>query len=279
MEQEIIVPDDWTLTVEGNVENPLVLTLDDILQMPAVVQMRTLCCISNPAGGPLIGNAVWKGVRLNDVVERAGVKPDTLELYLTSFDFYDTSIPLALAQDPDSLLVYEMNGEPLPLDHGKPLRCLFPGRYGMKQPKWLRKITATTEPHRGYWEVQGWTNDAFIKPFARIDSPDELATITTPTLTIRGVGFSNASGIDKLEVSTDDGATWLDPELVRGPSPLVWTSFEWQGDTPSNGEHILLARATDNAGGQQVRDEGSMFSSTFPDGTAAIQPVPIRVSE
>jgi hypothetical protein len=279
MEQEVIVPDDWTLTVEGNVENPIVLTLDDILQMPSVVQMRTLCCISNPAGGPLIGNAVWKGVRLSDVIERAGVKPDTLELYLTAFDGYDTSIPLALAQDPDSLLVYEMNGEPLPLDHGRPLRCLFPGRYGMKQPKWLRKITATIEPHKGYWEVQGWSNDAFIKPFARIDSPDELATITSPTLSVRGVAFSNASGIERVEVSTDDGAAWHEPELVRGPSPLVWTSFTWQGETPPKGEHILLARTTDNSGSQQVRDEGGMFSSTFPDGTAAIQPVPIRVSE
>jgi DMSO/TMAO reductase YedYZ molybdopterin-dependent catalytic subunit len=279
LEQEPVEPEDWSLTIDGNVETPLTLSLADIQQMPAVVEMRTLCCISNPPGGPLIGNAVWKGVRFRDVLERAGVKADTLELYLIGDDGYDTSIPLELGQDPDSLLVYEMNGEPLPLEHGKPLRCLFPGRYGMKQPKWIVKITATTEPHKGYWVVQGWSNEALIQPFSRIDVPDELATITSPTLTIQGIGFSDASGIKTIEVSTDDGATWLQPELVRGPTPLVWTSFEWQGTTPPNGEHILLSRTTDNSGAQQSRDEGSMFSSTFPDGTEAIQPVPIRVNQ
>lgn len=272
-----MMPEEWQLTIEGNVEHPMTLTRDDILQLPAVVEMRTLCCISNPAGGPLIGNAIWKGVRLRDVLERAGVKPDTLEIYFTALDGYDTSIPLALAQHEHSLLVYEMNGEPLPLAHGRPLRCLFPGRYGMKQPKWLQKITATTKPRKGYWEAQGWTNDAFIKPFSRIDAPDELATIETSTLSIQGVGFSNDSGIKKLDISPDDGATWLEADLTRAPAPYVWTRFEWNGAAPPDGEHVLLARTTDNDGNQQVREQGSMFGSTFPDGTAAMHQVPIRV--
>jgi DMSO/TMAO reductase YedYZ molybdopterin-dependent catalytic subunit len=277
MEAPTEVPDNWMLTVEGNVEHPLVLTLDDLMQMPAVTEMRTLSCISNLAGGTLIGNAVWKGVRLRDVLERAGVKDGTLELYLTAFDSYDTSIPLALARDEHSLLVYEMNGEPLPLEHGKPLRCLFPGRYGMKQPKWLQKITLSTREHRGYWEVQGWSKEAIIKPFSRIDQPDELATITTSSLTVSGIGFANTSGVAKIEVSLDDGKTWQETELQHGPSPLVWTTFEWSGATPPNGDHLLLSSTTDGDGSQQVRDEGGLFAATFPAGTAAMHEVPIRV--
>lgn len=277
LEQEPIVPDDWRLSIEGNVAHPTTYSLDDILNLPPIVEMRTLSCISNPAGGPLISNAIWKGVRLRDLLDRAGLKPDTVEIYFTAFDGYDTSISFELARDPESLLVYEMNGEPLPLAHGKPLRCLFPGRYGMKQPKWLQKITASTTPRKGYWEVQGWTQEAFVKPFSRIDAPDELATITDSQLSIRGVGFSDASGIRDIRVSIDDGKTWQQAELVRGLSPLVWTSFEWRGATPPNGEHVLLSLTTDNTGAQQIREQGSLFGSTFPDGTAGIQAVPIRV--
>lgn len=276
-EEKPELPTDWMLQIEGNVQNPRTWLLDEIKQLPAVVEMRTLECISNPAGGPLIGNAIWRGVRLRDLLEQANVKSNTTELYLQAYDGYDTSIPVALAENPDSLLVYEMNGEALPLEHGAPLRCLFPGRYGMKQPKWIKKITATVEPHRGYWDVQGWSKEASILVNSRIDEPEELDTIVTPTFTMRGVGFSNEIGIKTIEVSTDDGKTWHEAELTRGPSPYVWTRYEWTGPTPPEGDHILLARVTDNNGKYQVLEDSPILGGTFPNGTLAMHQVPVRI--
>lgn len=273
------LPNDWQLSIGGNVTKPLTLTLADLKQMPAVEEMRTLECISNPAGGPLISNALWKGVKMEDLLERVGVKPDTMEIKLESFDGYHTSIPLDLALHAQSLLAYEMNGEPPPLEHGKPLRCLWPGRYGMKQPKWLTKITALAEKYRGYWEQQGWSNEARIKPNSRIDVPAELEKIQTARFEIKGIGFAGEEGIAKIEVSYDDGGTWHAAKLARGPTPYVWTNWAWNGDTPPDGQYTLLARVTDNAGRTQTREAISLLGGTFPDGTAAMAPVVITVKK
>ncbi len=273
------LPGQWQLELAGNIDKPLKLTLDDIQAMPAVEEMRTLECISNPAGGPLISNANWKGIRMKDLLQRVGVKPGTVELKLESFDGYSTAIPLALAMDEHSLLVYEMNGEPLPLEHGKPLRCLWPGRYGMKQPKWLTKITAVTEPYAGFWEGQGWSDDAFIQPSSRIDAPAEDAVVRPGTLEMSGIGFSGAAGIARIEVSADEGKTWHEANLVRGPTPYVWTNWSWSGQTPPEGEATLLARVTDNTGKAQTPPSHSLLGDTFPNGTSAMQPVLVIVKK
>ncbi len=272
-------PTEWKLSIGGNVDKPQTFTLDDLKKLPAVEEMRTLECISNPAGGPLISNAVWKGVRMKDVLDPAGIKAGTVELKLESFDGYSTAIPLDLGMHEHSLLVYEMNGEPLPVEHGKPLRCLFPGRYGMKQPKWLTTITAVTSPYSGFWEQQGWSDDAFIKPNSRIDRPGEDAVIKTATFTVSGIGFSGEPGIAKIEVSLDEGKTWQEAKLTRGPTPYVWTVFDWSGPTPDNGELTLLARVTDNKGIAQTRAANNLFGGTFPSGTGAMQPVIVTVNK
>jgi len=230
------MPGDWKLNVGGNVSSPLSLTLADLQAMPAIEEMRTLECISNPAGGTLISNAVWKGVRTKDLLDRAGVKPNTIEIKLEAYDGYSTAIPLDVAYDEHSFLAYEMNGQPLPIEHGKPLRCLWPGHYGMKQPKWLTTITAVTSKYLGFWEQQGWSDDALINPTSRIDLPAENATISTPTFQAQGIGFSGASGIAKIELSLDNGQTWQNVDLVRGPTPYVWTNWSWNGPTPANGD-------------------------------------------
>ncbi len=274
-------PSDWKLKVGGNVNTPLTLTLDELKQMPAVEEMRTLECISNPAGGPLISNAVWKGIKMADLLKRAGVKSDTKEIKLESYDGYSTAIPLDLANDDHALLVYEMNGEPLPLEHGKPLRCLWPGRYGMKQPKWLTTITAITTQYMGYWESQGWTDDAKIRPNSRIDVPssDSTAPLTGPTLDMVGVGFSGASGIAKIEVSVDQGKTWQEAKLTRGPTPYVWTAWTYSGPLPPDGEQTLMARVTDNNGYVQGPSSPSLLGDTFPNGTDAMAPVIVTVQK
>lgn len=270
-------PSDWKLTLAGNLSTPATLTLDDIRAMPVVEEMRTFECISNPAGGPLISNAVWKGIKMKDLMERVGVKPNTIEIKLESFDGYSTSIPLDLAMDEHALLAYEMNGQPLPIEHGKPLRCLWPGRYGMKQPKWLTTITALTDKYLGFWEQQGWSNEARILPNSRIDSPAENGSVSGPAFDIQGIGFSGADGVAKIEVSWDDGKTWHEADLVRGPTPYVWTNWTFKGANPPPGEVTLVARVTDKAGQVQTKAEVSLLGDTFPNGTKAMHPVVVNV--
>jgi hypothetical protein len=253
------------------------LTLDDIKAMPVVEEMRTFECISNPAGGPLISNAVWKGIKMKDLLGRVGVKPSTIEIKLESFDGYSTAIPLDLAMHDHALLAYEMNGEPLPIEHGKPLRCLWPGHYGMKQPKWLTTITAITDKYLGYWEQQGWSDEARILPSSRIDAPADNGTVNGPSFEMKGIGLSGEEGIAKIEVSWDDAKTWHDATLVRGPTPYVWTNWSWSGATPPPGEVTLLARVTDNAGRVQTREGVSLLGDTFPNGTPAMHAVVVNV--
>jgi DMSO/TMAO reductase YedYZ molybdopterin-dependent catalytic subunit len=271
------LPGDWKLTLGGNLDKPATLSLDEIKAMPAVEEMRTLECISNPAGGPLISNALWKGIKMKDLLQQVGVKANTIEIKLESFDGYSTAIPLDLAMDDHSLLAYELNGQPLPIEHGKPLRCLWPGRYGMKQPKWLTTITALTDKYLGYWEQQGWSDAALILPNSRIDSPADNGSVSGPSFDIEGVGFSGGDGIAKIEVSWDDAKTWHDATLVRGPTPYVWTGWSVSGANPPAGQATLLARVTDNSGQMQSRGEISILGDTFPNGTKSMHEVVVSV--
>jgi DMSO/TMAO reductase YedYZ molybdopterin-dependent catalytic subunit len=262
------VPANWKLTITGQVEKELKLSLDEIKAMPSVTEMRTLECISNPVGGELISNGMWKGIRLKDLLAQAGIKPGARYLKLESFDGWSTGVPLELGMHENALLVYEMNGEPLPREHGAPLRCLWHGRYGMKQPKWIQTITVTNQEYLGYWEKQGWSNDAFILPNSRIDSPQDLAIITTPTFTMSGVAFSGEDGIAKIEIGWDDSNEWREAELTRGPSPFVWTIWKYTGPALPAGRHQMWVRVTDKRGRMQTRPEKiSLFGDTFPNGT------------
>ena len=268
------VPPNWKLALTGEVDRPVSLSLDDIKAMLPVTQMRTLECISNPVGGDLISNAEWKGIRLKDLLAQAGVKSGVKELKLESFDGYSTAIPLELGMDEDSLLVYAMNGEALPAIHGAPLRCLWPGHYGMKQPKWLQTITAIPDAYAGYWEKQGWSDDASIQPFSRIDSPQDGGTVVGSQLTLSGLAFTGAAGLAQLEVSWDNTNEWHAAELTRGPSPYVWTAWKWTGAALSAGRHQIFARATDKSGAMQVRGQGfNLLGGTFPNGTADMQSI------
>jgi hypothetical protein len=236
--------------------------------MPSVTEMRSLMCISNPVGGSLTGNAIWKGVRLKDLLAQAGVKAGARYLKLESFDGFSTGIPLDLGMDEHALLVYEMNNEPLPLEHGAPLRCLWPGRYGMKQPKWIQTITVVDTPYSGYWERAGWSDEARIRPFSRIDAPKDLAVISDPTFALSGIAFTDENGLTKLEISWDDSYQWQPADLTRGPSPYVWTVWRWTGNALTPGRHTLYARATDGRGQMQMRAQVvSLLGETFPNGT------------
>ncbi|MBI3913209.1 MAG: molybdopterin-dependent oxidoreductase, partial [Chloroflexi bacterium] len=223
---------------------------------------------SNPVGGELISNAIWKGVRVKDLLAQAKIKNSGAHLKLEALDGFYTGVPVEVGLHDNALLVYEMNGEPLPRDHGAPLRVLWPGRYGMKQPKWIHTITVVDKPFQGYWEKQGWTNDAFINPNARIDSPKDLTEIADKTFSVSGVAFSGESGIAKIEISFDDTDQWLDAELSRGPSPFVWTIWKWTGPASTSGRHTLYARVTEKSGRVQPKPgKIRLLDGTYPTGT------------
>lgn len=264
-----IKPDEFRLSIEGLVERPTSLALDEIMALPAVEEMRTLECVGNPPGGDLIGNIVWTGTPLRPILEKAGVKGSAVELILRSADGYSTSLPVDVLLRPDVLLVYKMNGQPLPRDHGFPLRINIPGRYGQKQPKWLQRMEAVSEPYLGYYERQGWSNECFIKPNSRIDYPVDYEPTVLGEIVVRGVGMAGVAGVKTVEVSFDDGATWEAAQLSRGPSNLVWVFWEvkWRPDKVNR--YNVLAKVTDNNGTTQRR-QGQSFSllgESFPDGT------------
>lgn len=275
-------PETWRLRIDGLVDNPLTLSLEDIQALPAMIEMRTLECISNPVGGGLISNAVWKGVACAEVLKMAGVQPRAKEVKMQAADGYHTAIPVELALHPRSLLVYEMNGEPLPAKHGFPLRCLWPGRYGQKQPKWLTHMELIADHYLGHWERQGWSNEALIRPNSQIRQPDTYAVLSPEPHIIAGFAFAGESGVARVEVSTDEGRTWHDAEMKQAPDPFtpyVWTEWSYRWERPEPGSYTLLARVTDGAGERQQRARRRLLlGGTFPNGTNVMHEVRVRVA-
>jgi DMSO/TMAO reductase YedYZ molybdopterin-dependent catalytic subunit len=159
-----------------------------------------------------------------------------------------------------------MNGVPLPPKHGHPVRALWPGRYGQKQPKWITGIELIDEPYLGHWERQGWSNEAIIVPNSRIDHPKQRDVVQLPS-TISGIAFANRSGVAGIEVSTDDGANWGEAELIRGPSSLAWTEWRYVWKEAEPGSHVIRARVTDGEGRRQRFGHGRLLGGIKPDGT------------
>ncbi len=264
-------PDTWRLEITGLVERPYSLTLAELRALPAVSEIVTLECISNQVGGDLISTARWTGVRLRDLLERAGVKPGAVDVVFHCADDYTDSIPLAKALDPATLIAYEMNGEPLPVLHGFPARAIVPGIYGMKHAKFLTRIEVVDHDFMGFWEAQGWSDTAVIKTMSQIFLPARQGTVVREPLLVGGIAFAGDRGISRVEYSLDGGRTWRPARLKAPLSPYTWVFWldEW---TPAQSDrYTLLVRAYD---GQvqtaEVRDP-------FPDGASGYHQVVLRV--
>jgi DMSO/TMAO reductase YedYZ molybdopterin-dependent catalytic subunit len=246
--------DEWTLQIDGMVDKPLALTLDDLRAFPAYSQVITLECISNPVGGDLISTARWTGVRLKDVLDQAGMSPSAIEAYVTATDGFYESIVMSDIMDPRTLLVYEMNGVPLPREHGFPLRVYIPNRHGMKQPKWIEHIELIDRHGPGYWVDRGWDAQAIVHTTSVVDAADtSMAGGSSQTIPIGGIAYAGARGISKVEVQIDDGP-WMEAEL-RAPalSPLSW--IQWRHDWAyTSGRHSVRVRAYDGTGALQVTE-------------------------
>jgi DMSO/TMAO reductase YedYZ molybdopterin-dependent catalytic subunit len=262
----------WTLEIKGLVTKPLKLTLQDFKNAgPAVERHQTFECISNEVGGDLIGNAKWKAVRARDVLALAGVKPGAKTIIWHAADGYTESIPLEIAMDPVTLLAYEMNGEPIPQNHGAPVRVLLTNRYGMKQPKWLTAIEVSDREYRsvkGYWVQQGWTQDAYVK----VHSAFRVQTKDGTALALGGWAYAGNRGISKVEFSPDGGKTWL-PAAVKEPlGENTWQFWSAMWTPPRPGEYTVKTRATDGKGMLQPEEP----KATLPDGGQGYHTVRVR---
>lgn len=263
----------WSLTVGGLVQTPKTYRLADLAQFPPVTSERTLSCISNPVGGPLISNGIWGGFRLSDLLREVGIQKEARFIVWEAADGYTESLPLGEALDPENLLITQLNGQPLNAKHGFPLRVLIPGRYGMKQPRWITKITLSAEDQPGYWVKRDWSKQARVELMSRIDQPPEIDPVMSagqPSF-IRGVAFFSQP-ITKVEVSTDGEKTWREAELTQPRSVYAWTPWQlaW---TPEAGQHDLAVRAYSGETVQKKVDKDAL-----PEGATGYHHFTVKVS-
>ena len=269
-------PASWRLVVSGEVEKELSLNLDDVKAYAETSDYNTLICIGNGIGGDLIGNAQWRGIRLRDLLETAGLKEDARELVLYGADGYVDSFPVEKALHPDTRLVYEMNGDLLPEAHGYPLRAVVPGRYGIKNVKWIERIEVTSEDVRGYWGKRGWNEEGIIKVASRIDMPKEGDLIIGRAYEVSGIAFGGEHPITEVEVSTDGGKSWTDASIKPTLSRYAWTLWTYIWQIQAAGEYLLAVRATDESG--RIQKEGTVVSRrVFPDGADGYHKVKVKV--
>ncbi|MEW1952007.1 molybdopterin-dependent oxidoreductase [Terrabacter sp. NPDC080008] len=266
--------DSWTLEVDGMVERPFSLTFAELAAMPLIERDITMTCVSNEVGGGYIGAARWLGVRLTDVLDRAGVKGSPDQVLSTAVDGFTISTPLAVVRDGrDAMVAIGMNGTQLTDVHGFPARLITPGLYGfVGATKWLTKLTLTTyAAEQAYWTKRKWATDAPIKTSARIDTPAPLSTIKAGRTAIGGVAWAQHRGVGKVEVKIDDGP-WQPTRLGPDVGVDYWRQWYLPWDAKP-GLHRLSVRATDRRGQVQTSER----ATPFPDGSSGIQEVVVTV--
>ena len=259
-----IEPVDWQLRIHGMVDRELVLSYQDLLDRRFTEGWVTLNCVSNPVGGPLIGNAWWGGVRLAGLLREAGVHPDADALKQTSDDGWTCGTPLAaLTDNRNAMLAIAMNGEPLPIDHGFPVRTIVPGLYGyVSACKWVVDIEVTQfSQFSAYWTERGWGERGPVKLSSRIDVPASGGELSAGTARIGGVAWAQHVGIEAVEVALD-GGDWQPAEISHPPTDDSWVQWAASVDV-APGDHVVRVRATDRNGLVQTGVERGVL----PDGS------------
>jgi len=267
--------DQWTLNVTGRVNKPLTITKQDLLAMQPSSEYATLECVSNTINPPgaLISNGKWTGVPLSTVLNQAALASDAVYIIFHCAEGYSVGVPVQRALEPGALLAYMLNDQPLPPEHGFPLRAIVPGLYGMMNAKWVTGIEASNSVYLGYWQERGWTNNARIKTTSIIYYPSGGAQVSGP-LPIAGVAFAGDRGISKVEVSTDGGNTWNTAELKPPKSPYSWVLWAYMWTPTTSGTQTIFVRATDGTG--QLQD--SAPNQPFPNGATGYNSIQVNVT-
>ncbi len=255
----LVVPqvskESWALTIDGLVDTPMRLTFDDLLARPQVERYVTLACVSNPVGGDLVGNALWQGVLLKDILDEAGPQAGAAQLASRSTDGWTCGTPLDVVMDGrDAMLAIGMNGEPLAAQHGYPVRMVVPGLFGyVSATKWVTDLRLTTwEEFDGYWIPRGWSKLGPVKTMARIDTP-RTGSDRSGEVAIGGVAWAVHRGIGRVQIRVDEGE-WLDAELGGVPSNDTWAQWVYRF-TGDPGSYVVEARAIDKAGDIQPEEQ------------------------
>jgi DMSO/TMAO reductase YedYZ molybdopterin-dependent catalytic subunit len=271
-----IAPEDWRLRIHGLVDRELVLRFQDLIDRRLTEAWITLNCVSNPVGGDLIGNAWWSGVRLADLLAEAGVRPEADAVLQTSEDGWTCGTPLAaLTDDRDAMLAVAMNGRPLPVEHGFPVRTIVPGLYGfVSATKWLVDLEVTRfDRFEAYWTGKGWAEQAPVRLASRIDVPRSGAGVPPGEVRVGGVAWAQQVGIEGVEVSVDGGA-WTGVEIASPPTDDTWV--QWAGSVSLEpGDHVLRVRATSKAGEVQTGVERDVV----PDGATGWHQVDVTAED
>lgn len=267
----LVVPqvpkDSWSLRIHGMVDTEMELNYADLLEREMIERYVTLSCVSNQIGGDLVGNAKWQGVRMKDLLDEAGVQDGATQVVSRSIDGWSCGSPTSVIMDGrDAMLAIAMNGEPLPAEHGYPVRLVVPGLYGyVSATKWVTDIELTRwEDFDGYWVPRGWSKEGPVKTMARIDRPRSGRGYdggATGVVDIAGLAWAVHRGVSKVEVSIDDGE-WLPCELAGVPSDDTWCQWRYQWADSTPGDHTVRARAYDGAGEIQPEEP----KSVAPDG-------------
>ncbi len=272
----IVDTDSWTLKVTGRVDRPLELTYDQLRARDLVEEVVTLACVSNAVGGSYVGNAVWRGIPLRELLEEAGVQAEASQIVGESVDGFTAGFPTAVLDDPDrpALVALGMNGAPLPRAHGFPVRLVVSGIYGyVSATKWLSEIRLTTlDEEDGYWIDRGWAKEAPIKTQSRIDVPRSDDRLVAGNVAIAGVAWAQNRGISRVEVRVDR-EEWHEATLGRVASDDTWVQWHLAWDLPA-GDHVIEVRATDGDGETQ----GAERVPSIPDGAEGWHSREVRVA-
>jgi DMSO/TMAO reductase YedYZ molybdopterin-dependent catalytic subunit len=258
-----IEPEEWSLRIHGLVDRELTLSYSQLVARQLTESWITLSCVSNEVGGGLVGNARWSGVRISDLLADLGVADEADCVLQTSHDGWFCATPLeALTDDRDAMLAVAMNGRPLPIEHGFPVRTIVPGLYGyVSATKWVVDLEVTTFDRAvGYWTTKGWSAEGPVKIASRIDVPRSGDDVEAGEVSVGGVAWHQHTGIASVEVQLD-GGEWTRAELGFVPSVDTWVQWAVTLDVPE-GDHELRVRATGRDGATQT----SVERAPDPDG-------------
>ena len=270
----VVDPGEWSLKITGMVQNPIQINYAELTAKPLVEHMTTLTCVSNEVGGDLAGNALWLGYPIRELLAQAKPLAGADMVLSKSVDGWTASSPLAALTDPnrEAILAIGMNGEPLPLEHGFPVRMVVPGLYGyVSATKWVTSLRVTTfAKEQAYWTPLGWSARGPIKLASRIDVPRK-STVDAGTVVVAGVAWAQHTGISAVEVQVDQNG-WQPAQLAETVGPDTWRQWKYEWAAVA-GTHTLTVRATDANGKVQT----AVTAPPMPDGATGYDSMRVKV--